>query len=125
VKAAEAALRTEKVQVETEKERARERTAADRKAAAELQQERAASFRKCPPPRCNDTSGHARRAGESPGRSGGGRCNVCQMALRLQYFQDLKKDVEILSCESCSAAVLQSPVAVEDLTRAAPAVQDR
>src|SRR5579864_6659851 len=41
VKAAEAALKTEKAQVEAEKQVARDRTAADEKASAELQQERA------------------------------------------------------------------------------------
>src|SRR5579871_2468075 len=40
VKTAEAALKTEKVEVDAEKEQARERTDKDQKAAAELQQER-------------------------------------------------------------------------------------
>jgi predicted nucleic acid-binding Zn-ribbon protein len=54
-----------------------------------------------------------------------GRCNQCHMALRLQYFQDLKKDTEILSCESCQRLLYYNPpVAVEDLAgEPAPAVQ--
>src|ERR1700756_3961452 len=42
VKAAETALKAEKAEVEAEKQKARERTAVDQKAAAEFQQERAA-----------------------------------------------------------------------------------
>jgi predicted nucleic acid-binding Zn-ribbon protein len=128
VKAAEAALRTEKVQVETEKERARERTAADRKAAAELQQERAAivSQMSATTVQRYERARKARR-GIALAEVVEGRCNVCQMALRLQYFQDLKKEDQILSCESCQRLLYYNPpVAVEDLTgEPAPAVQDR
>ena len=54
-----------------------------------------------------------------------GRCTACNMLLRLQYFQDLKKDNQILSCESCQRLLYYNPpVAVEDLTgEPAPAAQ--
>jgi len=113
--------------VETEKERARERTAADRKAAAELQQERAAIVSQMPHHGATIRAGTQGAQGIALAEVVEGRCNVCQMALRLQYFQDLKKDVEILSCESCQRLLYYNPpVAVEDLTgEPAPAVQDR
>ena len=128
VKAAEAALRTEKLQVEAEKERARERTAADRKAAAELQQERAVIV---PQMAATTVQRYERarkaRKGIAVAEVVEGRCNACQMALRLQYFQDLKKDDQILSCESCQRLLYYNPpVSVEDLAgEPAPAVQDR
>src|SRR5689334_5374575 len=49
VKAAEVALKNEKAQVETEKQQARERTAVDQKAAAELQSERAGLVKEMTP----------------------------------------------------------------------------
>jgi predicted nucleic acid-binding Zn-ribbon protein len=126
VKAAEVALKTEKTQVEAEKSRARERTAADQKAAAELQQERAAIVPQMAPPVVQryERARKARR-GIAIAEVVEGRCNACHMALRLQYFQDLKKDTEILSCESCQRLLYYNPpVSIEDLTgEPAPAVQ--
>jgi hypothetical protein len=54
-----------------------------------------------------------------------GRCTACNMLLRLQYFQDLKKDDQLLSCESCQRLLYYNPpIAAEDLTgEPAPAVQ--
>jgi hypothetical protein len=127
VKAAETALSAEKQQVETEKNSARERTAADQKAAAELRQERAAIISQMPTATVQryERARKARR-GIALAEVVEGRCNQCHMALRLQYFQDLKKDTEILSCESCQRLLYYNPpVAVEDLTgEPAPAVQE-
>jgi len=118
VKAAEVALRTEKVQVEAEKERARERTAADQTAAAELQRERAGIVQSMAATTVlrYERARKARR-GIAIAEVLEGRCTACQIALRLQYFQDLKKDTQILSCESCQRLLYYNPpVAVEDLT---------
>ena len=30
-----------------------------------------------------------------------GRCSVCNMAMRPQFFQDLKRGDQVMSCESC------------------------
>ena len=126
VKSAEAALRTEKQQVEAEKNSARERTAADKKAAAELQQERAAIVSQMTPAAVQKYE-RARKARKGIGVAEvvEGRCTACNMLLRLQYFQDLKKDNQILSCESCQRLLYYNPpVAVEDLTgEPAPAAQ--
>jgi len=121
VKAAEAALRTEKVQVEAEKNHARERTAEDQKAASELQQERAAIIAQMAASTVKryERALKARR-GIAVAEVVEGRCNQCHMALRLQYFQDLKKDTEILSCESCQRLLYYNPpVAVEEPAPAA------
>jgi hypothetical protein len=118
VKAAEAALRTEKVQVEAEQSHARERTAEDQKAASELQQERAAIIAQMAASTVKryERALKARR-GIAVAEVVEGRCNQCHMALRLQYFQDLKKETEVLSCESCQRLLYYNPpVAVEDLT---------
>lgn len=116
VKAAEAALKTEKAQVEAEKTQARERTAVDQKAAAELQAERAEIVKSISP------SLYQRYERVRPNRKGlavaevvDGRCTACQIVLRLQYFQDLKRGESILSCESCQRILYWNPPqSVED-----------
>jgi predicted nucleic acid-binding Zn-ribbon protein len=110
VKAAETALKAEKTQVEAEKNEARERTAVDRKAAQELQEERAGLVKQITP------SVYQRYERVRPNRKGvavaevvDGRCTACQMSLRLQYFQDLKRGENILSCESCQRILYYNP----------------
>ena len=39
----------------------------------------------------------------------GGRCSVCNIALRLQFFQDLKKSEDIMICESCQRILYYNP----------------
>ena len=128
VKAAEAALRTEKLKVEAEKNHARERTETDRKAEAELQQERAAIVPQMTPAALQKYErARKTRRGIGVAEVVEGRCTACNMVLRLQYFQDLKKDDQILSCESCQRLLYYNPpIPVEELTgEPAPAVQDR
>jgi predicted nucleic acid-binding Zn-ribbon protein len=126
VKAAEAALKTEKAQVEAEKAVARERTVADESAAAALRKERAEVVGSVTP------AVHQRyerirkgRRGRAVAEAVEGRCAACNLTLRPQLFQDLKKDHEILSCESCQRILYYNPpVSVEELTgEAAPAAQ--
>jgi predicted nucleic acid-binding Zn-ribbon protein len=127
VKAADAALQMERKQVEAEKTSARERTAADQKASAELQGERAGIVKEM-------TSGtyqryeriRKSRAGIAVAEAVDGRCSVCHMALRPQFFQDLKKGDQVMACESCSRMLFYNPpVSIEDLTgEPAPAVQE-
>jgi uncharacterized protein len=121
VKAAETALKTEKAQVEAEKNQARERTAADQKSAAELNRERAAIVA--------GMSGsvyqryeRARKARKGIGVAEAidGRCAACNMTIRPQFFQDLKKGDQVMSCESCQRILYYNPPAsVEDLAGAA------
>src|ERR1051325_9737501 len=91
VKAAETALKAEKVQVEGEKQQARERTAVDQKAAAELQSERAGIVKDMTPAvyKRYEQVRKARR-GVAIAEAAEGHCSVCQMTIRPQFFQDLK-----------------------------------
>jgi len=126
VKNAETALKSEKAQVEAEKARARERTAADQKALSEAQRERAGIL-----PQMNAATVQKYERARKSRRGIGvvevveGRCTGCNMALRLQYLQDLKKGDQILTCESCQRLLYYNPpVTVDDLTgEAASAVQ--
>jgi len=119
VKAAEGALKAEKAQVEAEKREARDRTTADEKSAAELKKERAAIAASMTPAtyqRYERIRKVAVRRGLAVAEAVDGRCNACNMALRPQFFQDLKRGDEILACESCQRLLYYNPpAALEDL----------
>jgi uncharacterized protein len=126
VKAAEAALKEEKKQVEAEKQQAMARTAEDEKAVAQLRQERsqivagmtANLYRRY-------ESVRKARRGVAVAEAVDGRCDACHMAMRLQFFQDLKKGDQVMRCESCGRILYYNPPAtVEDLAgESASAVQ--
>jgi predicted nucleic acid-binding Zn-ribbon protein len=126
VKAAEIALKAEKAQVESEKQLARERTAVDEKASAELQTERATVVASMTAP-TYQLYERVRKARKGIGVAEAleGRCSACHMALRPQFFQELKRGTTVMSCESCLRILYYNPpVAVEDLTgEPAPAVR--
>jgi hypothetical protein len=126
VKAAELALKEEKAQVETEKQQAMARTAEDRKALDQIHQERVQSVGRLHP---NVYRQYERirkgRRGIAIAEAVDGRCSACQIAMRLQFFQDLKKGDQVMYCESCARILYYNPpVTFEDLTgESAPAVQ--
>jgi predicted nucleic acid-binding Zn-ribbon protein len=126
VKAAEVALKAERAQVESEKNSARDRTAADQKASAELQSERAGIVREMSLPvyQRYEKVRKARR-GVAVAEAIDGRCSVCHMSLRPQFFQDLKRSEQVMACESCTRILFYNPpVSLEELTgEPAPAVQ--
>lgn len=118
VSAAEAALKVEKAQVEAEKNQARERTALDERAAGELRAERdsiAAGMSRPVFDRYERT--RKARKGLAIAEVVDGRCSACNLTLRLQYFQDLKRSAEVMTCENCQRMLYYNPpVKVEDLT---------
>ena len=125
-KAAELALKEEKAQVEAEKQQAMARTAEDKKALDQIHQERARIVADLHP---NVYRQYERirkgRRGVAIAEAIEGRCSACQIALRLQFFQDLKKGDEVMYCESCARILYYNPpVAFEDLTgESAPVAQ--
>jgi len=123
VKAAEAALKTEKAQVESEKQQARERTAVDQKASDDLKKERDEIVKQITPSVYQRYMRVAKmRRGIGVAEAIDGRCSACNMAMRLQFFQDLKKGDQVMACESCNRILYYNPPqAVEDL--GTPAVQ--
>lgn len=127
VKAAESSLRTEKVQVEAEKQKARDRTAADRSAFEQLQQERSGIVGHLAPA-THQLYERVRKArkGIAIAEAVEGRCAACQITIRPQFFQELKRGDHIMSCESCQRILYyQPPQSFEDLTgEPLPAVQE-
>ncbi len=126
VKAAEAALKQEKAQVEAEKQQARERTARDQRELDELQAERRKiSGQMTPKVLASYERVRKSRRGIAIAEALDGRCSQCHMALRLQFFQDLKRGEEVMQCESCSRILYYNPPeSFDNLTgEAAPATQ--
>lgn len=126
VKTAEAALKNEKAQVEAEKESARQRTAEDQKAAQDLRKDRSSvSAELTPSVYQRYERVRKMRRGIGIAEAIDGRCAACNMAMRLQFFQDLKKGDQVMACESCQRILFYNPpVALEDLTgEAAQAIQ--
>ena len=123
VKAAELALKAEKAEVEKEKQQTRERTALDEKAAAEFQKERAEIVAQVSPATYQQYERVRKaRRGIGVAEALDGRCSACQMAMRPQFFQELKRGDKVMACESCLRILYYNPpVKFEDLTgEAAP-----
>jgi len=116
VKAAEAALQAEKAQVEAEKQAARERTAIDQKASAELLKERGEIVAGMAPAVYQRYTRVCKmRRGIGVAEAVEGRCSVCNMAMRLQFFQELRKGDQVMACESCLRILYYNPPqAVDD-----------
>jgi uncharacterized protein len=127
VKAAEMALKSEKAEVEKEKSEARDRTAIDEKASNELKKERAEIVAGVAAPVYNQYE-RVRRARKGIGvaEAADGRCTACQMSMRPQFFQELKRGDKVMACESCLRILYYNPpVKFEDLTgEPAPAVRE-
>ena len=126
VKAAEAALKQEKAQVDAEKQQATARTAEDRKALDQLNHERGQIVARMNPGLYRQYE-HIRKArrGVAIAEAVDGRCNACHMAMRPQFSQELKRSDQVMACESCTRLLYYNPPsAVEDLAgQSAPAIQ--
>jgi predicted nucleic acid-binding Zn-ribbon protein len=126
VKAAELSLKQEKAQVEGEKQQAMARTAEDRKALDQIRLERSAIVARISPAVYRQYERiRKNRRNIAIAEAVDGRCSACHMAMRLQFFQDLKHGDQVMYCESCSRMLYYNPpAAIEDLTgESAPVVQ--
>lgn len=117
VRQAEAALKEERRRVENEKAAARERTAQDKRAVEELQRQREEVVRQLTPAiYAAYEKIRAKRGGIAVAEASDGRCSACHIALRPQFFQDLRRlEQGVMFCETCGRILYyQPPVAVED-----------
>jgi predicted nucleic acid-binding Zn-ribbon protein len=125
VKTAEAALKEEKQQVDAEKAQAREATAKDEKQLAELTAERNAVVAQLKPA-MNRTYERIRKKwnGTVVAEVVGGRCTACQIVLRPQLFQELRRAEEMMFCESCGRIIFYNPpISVEQDLAVTPQAQ--
>jgi len=116
VKKAEKALAEEKKQVEAEKTEARERTATDQKELDTLRQQRAQSVAIIPKPALAAYDRIRRKWNNTVvAEAANGRCSACQIVLRPQFLQDLRKGDQLMFCESCGRFLYYNPpVSFED-----------
>jgi len=111
VKAADTALKTEQKHVESEKIRARDRSTADTKELAVQQSERSAVTEQMTPAFYKEYERLRKKTKNRPiADATEGRCDLCQMSLRPQFFQDLRKGDQIMYCESCGRILTYNPV---------------
>ena len=118
LKAAEAALATEKKHVEDEKSKARERTSKDQKEIEGLLAERKQILSQMTPKIASEYERIRKgRAGVAIAEVLQGRCSKCNMQLRPQFLQELKRQDSVMVCESCKRMLYWNPPqSVEDLT---------
>jgi predicted nucleic acid-binding Zn-ribbon protein len=111
VKAADAALKTEQKHVESEKVRARDHSAANMNALAMEQTERETVTGQMTPAFYTEYERLRKKTKNRPiADATDGRCDLCQMSLRPQFFQDLRKGDKIMFCESCGRILTYNPV---------------
>jgi len=120
VKKAEAALKEEKKVVEQEQKSARERTAADRAQWEQLRAERTTAAAALPKATLTEYERIRKKwSGVAIAEVEGGRCSACQIVLRPQYFQQLRRGDQLMTCESCGRFLFYNPpVQVEDAAKA-------
>ena len=122
VKKAEAALKEEKRQVDVEKVRAQERTAADQKQLDELQAERKQVAAKVSPQTYSAYERVKKKwRGLALAEAQDGRCGACQISLRPQFYQELRRGDALMFCESCGRILYYNPPVSFDNDIASPA----
>lgn len=117
VKTAEIALAAEKREVDAEKKKAQERTAADQHEIAKLKTEREKILAEMTPKVASEYERIRKgRAGVAIAEAVNGRCSKCNIMLRPQFLQELKLGNSIMVCESCRRMLyVNPPQSFEDL----------
>ncbi|MGA3026287.1 MAG: C4-type zinc ribbon domain-containing protein [Bryobacteraceae bacterium] len=110
VKTAEVALKAEKSNVEAEKAEARLKSEADKKRLRELQAERADMAGRLEPKLLKAYEHQRKKWGSTTVvEAVEGRCTGCQISLRPQFLQDLRRGDQVMSCETCGRILFYNP----------------
>lgn len=111
VKAAEGSLKVEQQHVDAEKNRARDRTAIDQKELAVTRTERSSVVSQMDPKFYAEYERIRKKTKNTPiADATEGRCDACQISLRPQFFQDLRRGDKIMFCESCGRILTYNPI---------------
>jgi predicted nucleic acid-binding Zn-ribbon protein len=111
VAASEIELKKQGQHVETEKKSARDRTAVDQKELAAVTAERKGIVAEMTPSFYTTYERIRKKTKNKPiADATDGRCDACRIALRPQYFQDLRRGDQIMLCESCGRILTYNPV---------------
>ena len=111
VKAAEVELKQQQQHVEAEKKNALERTAVDKKELQTTQSERQTVVAELAPPFYKEYERIRKKTHNHPiADATEGRCDACMIALRPQFFQDLRRGDKVMYCESCGRILTYNPI---------------
>jgi predicted nucleic acid-binding Zn-ribbon protein len=111
VKSAEVSLKVEQKEVEAEKARARERTKVDEQELTQLRGERKTVAGEMEPKFYTEYERVRKKSKNTPiADATDGRCSACQISLRPQFFQDLRRQDKVMYCESCSRILTYNPI---------------
>lgn len=111
VKLAEADLKGEQQQVQQEKIRAREQTSNHQTALAATREDRKLIVAEMEPSFYTEYERVRKKTRNTPiADATDGRCSACQISLRPQFFQDLRRGDKVMSCESCGRFLTYNPV---------------
>src|SRR3954447_9217717 len=111
VAASEIDLKKQTQHVEAEKKIARDRTAIDQKQLAEVSGERKTIVGEMTPNFYATYERIRKKTKNTPiSDATDGRCEACRIALRPQFFQDLRRGDSIMLCESCGRILTYNPV---------------
>jgi predicted nucleic acid-binding Zn-ribbon protein len=111
IKTAESELKQEQQHVEKEKNSARDRTAIDQKELTDRRIERNGIRDQMNPSIYTHYERIRKKTkGTVIADATDGRCNACQISLRPQFFQDLRRGDQIMFCESCGRMLTYNPV---------------
>lgn len=114
LKTAQGALEQEKQQVAAETKVARERTAEDKRQLADLLKQRAELVAGMTAPVYREYERLRKtRRGIAVAEAIEGRCSLCNMTLRLQFFQELRRLDQVMYCETCGRILSYTPPPVE------------
>jgi predicted nucleic acid-binding Zn-ribbon protein len=112
VTVAQAALKEEKQKVESEKQSTRKQTDDDEKALQEIRTQRESAVRDLSPQVYSAYEKiRVKRRGLAVAEAAEGRCSACHLALRPQFFQDLRSNERVMFCESCGRILYYNPPA--------------
>jgi uncharacterized protein len=110
VKAAEAALALEKAGVEKQNASARERTSADQKALDVIMAQRRVLAESVTKPVLNHFERLSKKySGAAIADATRGRCTSCNLEIRPQLFQDLRRGEKLFTCENCGRMLHYNP----------------
>jgi predicted nucleic acid-binding Zn-ribbon protein len=111
LKAAEVDLKAQQQHVEVEKKGARERTATDKQELQRSNAERQSIVAEMTPSFYTEYERIRKKTRNHPiADATEGRCDACQIALRPQFFQDLRRGDKVMFCESCGRILTYNPV---------------
>lgn len=114
VKAAEAELARQKTAVEAEKADARKRGLADMAKLKELAAQRAEVLKEVPAPLYTAYERIRKRTAIAVAEAAAGRCNACQLELRPQLMQEVRRGDSINFCENCRRILYYNPAIAFD-----------